>query len=154
MTAGRPRKPSELKLIQGTFRSTRENIAEPIGTPGTPKPPDQLSTRAVEIYYEVCTDMDRLGILNMEWGPVIADYARAREDVEIYSGIIEDLGPTYESTNRSGECMFRARPETRLLNDAYNRVHRFRTELGLSPAAKGKVAAAPKIEDNPFKKIS
>ena len=49
--------------------------------------------------------------------------------------------------------MHRSRPECKLRGDALRRCHQLRSELGLGPAAKSKVSASQKTEDNPFGKL-
>lgn len=124
-----------------------------MSTPGVPKPPAWLSARAVEIFYEIVADMERMGTLSLEWGPVIADYASAREEVEVTTGVIEDIGRTYTTETQSGGTMFRPRPEVGMRSDAMRRSQALRAELGLGPASKSKVSASKKLEENPFKKL-
>src|SRR4051812_48345566 len=122
MIAGRPRKPSALKIIQGTFRPDRANVNEPAGTPGAPKPPEWLGSRASEIFYEISADMAQLGTLCLEWRSIIADYAAAREEMERFTGILEDLGSTYSVTRQTGDVIHKARPENALRSDAIRRM--------------------------------
>ena len=147
---GRPRKPTHLKIIAGTAQPCRLNPDEPVPSSHPPAPPAWLSHRATEIFHETTADMDRMGTLGMEWSSVIADYASCREEVEICTGIIEDLGRVYTTQGQNG-MMHRARPEVAMRSDAMRRAQVLRSELGLGPASKSKVSAAKKLEQNPFK---
>ncbi|MEF2552000.1 P27 family phage terminase small subunit [Aurantimonas sp. A2-1-M11] len=153
MAGGRPRKPTHLKVVSGTARKHRLNADEPQAATGTPQPPDWLSARATEIFFEACASMERMGTLSLEWGNVIADYASCIEEVEITTGIIEDIGRTYTTTTQSGDTMFRPRPEVAMRSDAMKRAQALRAELGLGPAAKSRVSASKRNEENPFKAL-
>lgn len=147
---GRPRKPTHLHLISGTARKHRINPDEPRSTPGTPTPPSWLSPRAAEIFYEIVADLDRIGTLAVEWGPLIADYASCREEVEVTSAVLEDLGRTYTLRNAAGDVVFRARPEVGMRSSAMRRAQILRSELGLGPASKAKVSVSVATTPNPF----
>ncbi|MCW7545429.1 MULTISPECIES: P27 family phage terminase small subunit [Aurantimonas] len=150
MAGGRPRKPTHLKVVSGTAQKCRMNPDEPQAEVGTPQPADWLSERATVIFFETCASMERMGTLSLEWGNVIADYASCVEEVEITTGIIEDLGRTYTTTTAAGDTMFRPRPEVAMRSDAMKRAQSLRAELGLGPAAKSRVSASKRNEDNPF----
>jgi P27 family predicted phage terminase small subunit len=153
MPGGRTRKPTHLKVVSGTAQKCRINPDEPAGTSGNPQPPDWLSDRATAIFYETIADMERLGTLALEWGPVIADYASAREEVEVTTAIVEDLGRTYTTVTQTGGTMHRARPEVAMRADAMRRSQALRAELGLGPASKSKVSASKKKQGNPFQAL-
>jgi P27 family predicted phage terminase small subunit len=137
-------------VVSGTAQKCRLNPDEPNATKGTPQAPNWLSKRATELFYETCASMEAMGTLSLEWGNVIADYASCVEEVEITTGIIEDIGRTYTTTTATGDTMFRPRPEVAMRSDAMKRAQSLRAELGLGPAAKSRVGASKKIEANPF----
>lgn len=146
----RPRKPTEIKELAGTLQKCRTNPAEPAAIPGWPTAPRWLSKRAVAIFADTCRSMDGMGILSADWGDVIAAYAACQEEVELYSGILEDLGRVYTTTTQTGDTMFRPRPEVAMRSDAMKRAQTFRAELGLGPASKSRVSAGKKNESNPY----
>lgn len=151
---GRPRLPTHLKVVKGTAQKCRTNPDEPVATSGVPQPPEWLSNRATAIFYEVTADMERLGTLALEWGPLIAEYASCREEIEIATGVIEDLGRTYTTVSQSGSTMFRTRPEVAQRADAMRRAQALRSELGLGPASKSKVSSSKKRQTNPFSALA
>lgn len=153
MPAGRPRKPTHLKIVAGTYQKTRENPNEPEAAGGWPAAPDWLSKRAAEIFEETCSMMSGMGTLSVEWANVIADYASSVEEVEITTGVIEDVGRTYTTTTMSGDTMYRPRPEVAMRSDAMKRAQALRSELGLGPASKSKVGGGKKHAANPFAEI-
>lgn len=150
---GRPRKPSHLKVVSGTAQKCRMNPHEPIAPRGAPSAPAWLSPRATEIFARICVDIDGMGYLSSAHGDLMADYASCIEEIEITTGIIEDLGRSYQTHNASGDVMFRARPEVAQRSDAMRRAQALRAELGLGPASMSKVAAKKTTDDNPFKAL-
>jgi P27 family predicted phage terminase small subunit len=150
MAGGRPRKPVELKLIAGTLRKHREQANPATVAGGWPDAPAWLSTRAATIFEETCQLMSGMGTLSVEWVDVIANYASCIEEIEITTGIIEDVGRTYTTTTAAGDTMFRPRPEVAMRSDAMKRAQALRSELGLGPASKGKVGGGKQDAANPF----
>jgi P27 family predicted phage terminase small subunit len=153
MPGGRPRKPTHLKVVSGTYRAHRENPDEPEVAGGWPDAPAWLSKRAAEIFEETCERMSGMGTLSTEWSDVIADYASCIEEVELTTGIIEDVGRTYTTTTATGDTMHRPRPEVAMRSDAMKRAQSLRAELGLGPAAKSKVGGGKKSAANEFAKF-
>lgn len=149
-----PRKPTQLKVIAGTVQKCRLIPNEAQGRGGMPEAPAWLSSRAAEIFYDTCASMDGMRTLSAEWCDVIAHYASAVEEVEVTTGIIEDLGRVYTTTTVSGDTMFRPRPEVAMRSDAMKRAQALRSEIGLGPASKSKVSAKPDADANPFKALS
>jgi P27 family predicted phage terminase small subunit len=150
MAGGRPRKPTHLKVVAGTAQKCRINPNEPSTKGGWPVAPEWLSDRASAIFEETCRRMSGIGTLSEEWADVIADYASCVEEIEITTGIIEDLGRTYTTTTQTGDTMFRPRPEVAMRSDAMRRAQALRAELGIGPASKSKVSAGKPDEENPF----
>jgi len=136
--------------VSGTYRAHRENPDEPTAAGGWPTAPEWLSTRAAAIFEETCSLMSGMGTLSVEWASVIADYASCVEEVEITTGIIEDVGRTYTTTTEAGDKMYRPRPEVAMRSDAMKRAQALRSELGLGPASKSKVGGGKKHAVNPF----
>ncbi len=66
---GNKRKPTKLKLIQGTARKDRINNDEPYVEPGWPKLPVAWNKRTKEctarrrLWKQICTELDSAGIL-------------------------------------------------------------------------------------------
>lgn len=150
MAGGRPRKPTHLKVVAGTAQKCRINKDEPKAKGGWPVAPEWLSARSSTIFDETCRRMSGMGTLSEEWADVIADYASCVEEIEITTGIIEDLGRTYTTTTQTGDTMFRPRPEVAMRSDAMRRAQALRAELGIGPASKSRVSAGKTDEENPF----
>ena len=149
----RPRKPSHLKIIAGTSQKCRTNPNEPDAPSGSPDAPLWLSDRATEIFASLCALIDGMGYLSTADQAVIAMAASRLEEVEIATARIEDGGRTYETTNAQGDAMIRSHPMVAQRNEAMRHAHSLLSELGLTPAARSKVSAGGKVEDNPFRSL-
>lgn len=140
---GRPRKPTQLKVLEGTARKDRSNPAEP--TPPVAgvheRPPVWLRAssrpwwrriRPLLVQMQVMTGADpvALGLLC----DALADYVAARK-------VIEVKGSTFETVGDAG-LMVRQRPEVYIAADAWRRSKLMMTEFGLTPASRAKVSAA------------
>lgn len=149
----RPRKPSHLKVVSGTDRKDRRNDAEPVAPKGAPEAPLWLSNRAAEIFAGLCATIDGMGYLSTADQAVIAMAASRLEEVEIATARVEDEGRTYDTTSATGDRMIRPNPMVAQRSEAMRHAHALLSELGLTPAARSKVSAGKKGDDNPFKAL-
>lgn len=149
----RPRKPSHLKVVSGTDRKDRRNDAEPVAPKDAPDAPLWLSSRATEIFHGLCATIDGMGYLSTADQAVIAMAASRLEEVEITTAAVEDGGRTYDTSNAAGERMIRPNPMVAQRSEAMRHAHALLSELGLTPAARSKVSAGKKTDDNPFRAL-
>ncbi|MBN9472279.1 MAG: phage terminase small subunit P27 family [Bosea sp.] len=149
----RPRKPSHLKVVSGTDRKDRRNDAEPVAPRGAPEAPLWLSNRAAEIFAGLCATIDGMGYLSTADQAVIAMAASRLEEVEIATARVEDEGRTYDTTSATGDRMIRPNPMVAQRSEAMRHAHALLSELGLTPAARSKVSAGKKNDENPFKAL-
>lgn len=149
----RPRKPTHLKIVSGTARKDRTNAQEPVAPKGAPEAPHWLSERAAEIFHGLCSTIDGMGYLSSADQGVISMLASRLEEVEIATARVEDEGRTYLTTNQNGEKMIRPNPMVAQRSEAMRHAHALMSELGLTPAARSKVSAGKKTDDNPFRAL-
>lgn len=150
---GRPRKPSHLKVVTGTAQKCRMNPDEPSAPVGAPDAPLWLSSRAAEIFSGLCSTIHGMGYLSTADQHVFAMAASRLEEIEIATARIEDEGRTYETTNAQGERMIRPNPMVAQRSEAMRHAHSLLSELGLTPAARSKVSAGKKPDENPFRAL-
>jgi P27 family predicted phage terminase small subunit len=63
MAGGRPRKPDDVKILEGTFQAYRDgNPAEVVVAPGTPLPPASLKGEGLGFWNRVVPGLVELGI--------------------------------------------------------------------------------------------
>lgn len=153
MPAGRPPKPTALKLLQGNPGKRPLPRNEPQPPAGAVKPPTWLRGRARRLWRQIApllgemrvlttSDTQALGLLC----DALAEYVVARE-------VIRQHGMTYECTTTSGGTMIRTRPEVAIAADAWRRANTMLQQFGLTPSSRAKVQAAPEEETDPFEEL-
>ena len=153
MRGHRKRKPDHLKVVQGTDRPDRMNPDAPTAAEGSPIAPDWLSERATEIFGDLVSILDDMGIASPDNAASLAMLASRLEEVEITTAIIEDLGRTYTTINAQGGVMHRGRPEVAQRSEAMRHAQSLLAEFGLTPASLSKVSVGGKRDANPFSKL-
>ena len=139
MTAGRKPKPTQMKVVQGTFRKDRANAAEPKPKKQLPPCPDFLEGRARTEYFRIGRKLERIGVLTevddlaliglcQSW----AEYLEATEQVRKTGMLVK---------SPSGYPIFN--PYVVLANQALKRVKAFLTEFGMTPSSRTRIVAAP-----------
>lgn len=147
---GRPKTPTQLKLVRGTQRKDRANPAEPTPKQAAPKdpPPTWLSKKARPWWRRIRPLLLRMQVLT-EADPValgllcdaLAEYIAARELVVkeglTYTSVTESFDDDGERVRKT---MKRAHPAVAIQSDAWRRAKLMLTEFGLTPASRSKVS--------------
>jgi hypothetical protein len=76
-------------------------------------------------------------------GPILELTAGALADHEQNAAIVARDGASYDAMTASGTTLKRQRPEVKLATEAWRRALLGLTQLGLTPATRGKVEARP-----------
>lgn len=135
MARGRPRKPTNLKVLHGTDRADRTNPNEPTCSGPLGDPPAHLSDVALAKWREIVPWLEQNGLVGTVDRGMIEGlcvcYARAvAADAEVAAkGMVSDG---------------RKRPEVNISRESWTEYRRFCTEYGLSAASRGKVSAVPR----------
>lgn len=154
--AGRPRKPTHLKVVAGTDQPCRTNKAEPKPARERPSPPSWISDHAKTAWGEACVILDGMKVLTradvfamVGLCEAIADLRKYREalaqDAVLPDGnggsvvIAKGGEPTYVSVGKSGALM-KARPEVAMIADADRRLAMWLSRFGLTPADRTRVS--------------
>lgn len=158
--AGRPRKPTHLKLVTGTAQPCRTNKKEPKPNRERPSPPAHLSDKAKTAWGAVSLILDRMGVLTEADGPALeglcgayADLVAARHSLSLpmilrYKDLngqeivseASEAGERYYWTFGKGGPMRRARPEVADIADADRRFAMWLSKFGLTPADRSRVS--------------
>lgn len=139
---GRRATPTSLKLLRGD-RPSRINRNEPTPAKGRPPKPAHLIGAAAAEWdrlAQLCADVR---VLTVADGPMLETACLAYAEMRAASDVIQKHGPTYTTKTATGSRMVRARPEVAIAGDAMRRYTQALGHFGLSPATRGKVAAAP-----------
>jgi phage terminase small subunit len=77
---GRPRTPTNLKLIKGSYRKDRALKGEPKPAPALPEPPEFLSPGAKQEWNRVAPELHKLGLLSQIDVAALSCYCEAWSD--------------------------------------------------------------------------
>lgn len=140
MPPGAPRKPTALKVVQGTSRKGRENPDEPKPETKSLPCPTHLPAIAATEWDRIVPELVELGLLSAIDQVALEGYCisyhrwREAEDVLDAEGLTMLTPQNFEMQ----------RPEVSIANQARKQCLEFLREFGLSPASRGKVRATPK----------
>ena len=137
---GRPRKPTELKLIQGTAQKCRMNPNEPKPDVDIPDTPHHLSKPAREEWARITPLLKDLGLISQldlvelsfycqAWG----DHVQAENMIRRNGKVLKDAkGRLYIS------------PWVKHSKESKELAHKFLVEFGLTPASRSRVSGKKK----------
>lgn len=154
---GRPCKPTQLKVIQGTYRKDRAaaNEPQPEKVSNVPKPPAYLTKYAKTLWVSLATELTEQGILTKIDIPALeacceayGQYRAAHEAV--FHPHDPDTGKRIKRTleeymdKRNSQTM----PEYTAMTKAFNLFKTYLIEFGMTPASRGRIS----IPDSPEEK--
>lgn len=157
--AGRKRTPDHLKVVAGTDRPDRMNADAPLPDETMPEAPEWLSHRGAEIFDQLVGIIAPMGVGSASDTAMLALVASRLEEVEICTALIEDGGRTFVSSTQFDDegrvvsQQIKGHPAVAQRSEAMRHAQSLLAEFGLSPAARSKVSAGKKREDNPFKAL-
>jgi len=141
---GRPRKPTRLKVLEGTYRPDRAPQSEPQPDPSTPSCPTWLHPEAQREWRRLVPHLEELGLLTQVDRAALAAYCQlyarwwqAEREIEKH-GMVQ-----YTDTGYAVQ-----RPEVGVSNTALTQMRRYLVEFGLTPAARTRIDA-PTAPDKP-----
>lgn len=132
---GRPRKPTHLKLLEGTFRKDRAPKREPKAPRGRPSPPAYLGRVAKATWRRVIRDLESMRILSAVDRDIIAAYCQAVQRYQEFERAITEHGITFVTE----KGYVAQRPEVAMAHKQAQLVKQLAGELGLTPAARSRI---------------
>lgn len=166
--AGRPPKPTHLKIVTGTAQKCRTNKHEPKPERTIPSPPARLSDRAKTGWGAMSVILDDMGVLTKadvfaleEMCGTYADLLDARAslarplvmETEGGTHIFAEAGERYYWTVGKGGPMRRARPEVADIAESSRRFAGWLAKFGLTPSDRTRVAGKLPGDVNPFAEL-
>lgn len=148
-----PKKPTKLKLIQGTLQKSKLVESEPMPNRKIPDPPEHLNDIAKEEHKRMSGVLYNLGLLTEIDGTALAAYCEAYSVWVEACTVRNELGADWMTeTTSNGNTI--QRPLVGIINQARKAMKDFLVEFGMTPASRSKVSAK-KSEDkkNPFSKL-
>lgn len=131
---GRPPKPTNLKVLQGTDRPDRARKNEPKPPTGA-ECPSWLDREAKKEWKRVAPILERLGLLTVVDTTALAAYCQSYSHWQQAERFLRKNGMTY--TTQTGYA--RQRPEVAISQKALAQVKMFCSEFGLTPSARARM---------------
>lgn len=136
---GRPPKPTELKIIQGTFRKDRATPGRPMPEVEIPSCPAWLGRQAKMEWKRITPHLKKLGLISQIDRSALAAYCQAYHRWWEAETLIKEHGLTF--TTDKGYVQ--QRPEVGIASSAMKQMRMFLTEFGLTPSSRTRITAAP-----------
>ncbi len=138
-------KPRELKELQGTINVTKDGKENPLKPEyGFISPPDFLSEEAKSCWDTIAPMLDRMHVIAhsdsigmMLLCDTLAEYITLTKQVNEFDS------STYESKARSGEIVFKLRPEVRRKKELFELILKLLDRYGMTPSSRSKLEVAP-----------
>jgi P27 family predicted phage terminase small subunit len=164
----RPRKPTAVKVLQGTARKDRLKQHEP-KPEGKTTPPRFLNRYARAEWKRIVPELDRLGLFTKVDRASLAAYCQAygrwvetenkinaltlkAENTIDKEGNHGDASNAYLLKTQAGNVIIS--PLLSIANRAMDQMHEFANEFGLSPVSRSRIDATPKgKEKSDFEKL-
>jgi P27 family predicted phage terminase small subunit len=143
------RKPRAVKLLRGTLRKDREPATPATPRAGTARAPTWLPPMERAAFRQLAAETARTGTPTRSFRHVLTGASIACAQLERCTTALAEKGDTYETKTTTGALKILPRPEVQLRAGALRLLKTYLVELGLTPAAIGRVdrAALPTEED-------
>lgn len=151
--AGRPRKPTAIKVAQGNPGKRALPDAEPQPERGVTPSPQHLKKKSREWYGEVAAELDKLGVLTVLDSNALELLIEAYAEYRNHCATLDRDGYTYKTVSGTGEIVIKAHPAAVMKSDAWKRVRAMLTEFGMTPASRSKVSAKRGGEVDPLQEF-
>ena len=135
----RPKKPTNLKVLEGNpgKRPLPEN--EPKPAPKAPKRPSWLTGEGRKMWDRLAPKLEKVGLLTEVDGEAFAAACQSWKDYVDCQKVIKKHGRTYKYKNQGGFENETERPEVKAANKALEQFRSFCREFGLTPASRAKI---------------
>jgi P27 family predicted phage terminase small subunit len=153
---GRKPVPTVLKQIHGNPGKRRLNPNEPKPERGVPIAPHKLSKAEAAHWRRLVPILQSTRVLTVADGDILGGLCRAQALADAAAREVAKRGVLIEMIDTATKrIVVRPNPAIRILSDALRHVRGFATDLGLSPASRSRVTAAPdpEAEDDPLQRI-
>ena len=143
---GPPRKPTNLKVLEGNPGKKKLPENEPKPAPIAPTCPAFLSSSAKWEWKRISKELERLGLLTKVDRVALAEYCQAYARWKEAEETIQREGLIIETTN--GNKI--QHPAVGVAHTTMGLLHKYIQEFGLSPAARTRISVKPEKQENEF----
>ena len=140
---GPPPKPTELKVLLGTFRADRVAPDSPKPPSEIPDMPEFLSVEAAAEWRLMSQRLYDLGLLAFIHRAALTAYCEAWSDFVEASRLCATQDGVDRKTLKAGNGVLTENPYFRIKRESMTLMHKFLTEFGMTPAAGTRVNAKP-----------
>jgi len=148
---GRPKTPTPVLAIRGSWRAKDRAKREPQAPEGLPDKPLWISSSAIptpeQIWDKLVDDLDKIGTLHQTDGNAMGRYCSILSEWCKAKAFIEKHGDTYSIKDDDGNVKFFAFPQVIPYRHLLTQILRLEQEFGLTPSSRAGLAAAPKKTD-------
>lgn len=151
---GRPRKPTNLKVLEGTDRADRANPNEPKPNDlsATAQPPEWLGDNGKEAWSDLLPVLRGMGVVTIADPMAFALLCDALGEYIDARAWLKEHEDVYAVASKDGDLTWRKRPEVEIAQDAWRRAKTMLTEFGLTPAARSRVSGKAADMSDPLEK--
>lgn len=140
---GPPRKPTALKILQGSFRPHLAAPHEPKPEIEIPPVPAQLSDEAKVEWGRISQELVQLGLLTRIDQAQLAAYCEFRADFLHACTMCQAKDGQDRKVIKTAAGNFVENPYYSIKKRSAEMMHKFATEFGLSPASRTRINAEP-----------
>lgn len=138
---GRPRKPTALKKLKGTYRKDRSPKNEPLAPVGCPVKPKGLDKTAGALWDELTPRLLEMGVLTLVDGTVLEGFVRAYSRAVAADQAVDRDGITVEMPTGP-----KLNPAFRVSKDSWTLVNQLGSKLGLTPSDRARLTVPEKVQ--------
>ncbi len=150
--AGRRKKPTNIKVLHGTFRKDRNVTSEIQARPvkKIPPAPSWLDEAGRKEWKRVAKELHSMGLLTILDFTALEAYCVAYSRWQHAEKEIDINGFSYEYTNREGVQMMRKNPAVGIATESMKQMRMWLAEFGMTPSSRSKVSANPQNIEDPM----
>ncbi len=152
MGPGRPRKPTAVKVMEGTYRADRSIPDEvaPELLASIPDPPEGLGDWGCREWHTVCRWLHDVGNLASTDLSLLAMYCNEIDNYWQYDALVKSKGAVFPIRDKTGQVInARRSPYTVLRREAQEQALRLASQFGFTPAARTRMMMGPMPEKKP-----
>ena len=154
---GRKRLSTAVHEAQGSFKKNpqRKNKSEPEAIPGVPSVPDSIEADSVAVakWFHICGLLSQMRVITQSDSDLIESYCTT---YSLYRSSLEHVrehGQVIDVLTQHGSKLGR-NPASVELHACMDKMLKLLAEMGLTPASRSKLHAAPKEEEaDPFQQL-
>lgn len=145
---GPPPKPSNLKVLHGTYRSDRAPANEPKPRSVAMPCPSYLTRDAKRVWRKVAPELKALGLLTKIDGELLAVYCQTFADWLSYKGKLQEYGDVQILRDDEGNPRYvQPSPYVGMAHKAALLLRSIAQEFGFSPSSRTRINAMPSTDD-------